>query len=36
MTPEEILSDHPDLEQGDFPAIYQFAAETTRRSYGDS
>ncbi len=30
MTEDEILEDHPDLEKADFPAIYQFAAETGR------
>jgi uncharacterized protein (DUF433 family) len=33
MTQEEVLADHPDLQAEDFPAIYQFAAEATRRSY---
>jgi uncharacterized protein (DUF433 family) len=27
MTEAEILDEHPDLEQEDFPAVYQFAAE---------
>ncbi|HEX4809661.1 MAG TPA: DUF433 domain-containing protein [Bryobacteraceae bacterium] len=34
MTEDEILSDHPDLEKADFPAIYHFAASATRRQYG--
>jgi uncharacterized protein (DUF433 family) len=28
MTEEEILDEHPDLEKADFPAVYQYAAET--------
>jgi uncharacterized protein (DUF433 family) len=28
MTEEEILEEHPDLEKADFPAVYQYAAET--------
>lgn len=31
MTEAEILDEHPDLEKDDFPAVYQFAAETGRR-----
>ena len=31
MTEAEILDEHPDLEKEDFPAAYQFAAETGRR-----
>jgi uncharacterized protein (DUF433 family) len=25
MTEDEILTDHPDLERADFPAVYRFA-----------
>jgi uncharacterized protein (DUF433 family) len=32
MTEEQILDEHPDLEKADFPAVYQFAAETGRRT----
>jgi uncharacterized protein (DUF433 family) len=28
MTEAEILEEHPDLANGDFLAVYQFAAET--------
>jgi len=31
MTEAQILEEHPDLEKADFPAVYQFAAETGRR-----
>ena len=31
MTEAQILDEHPDLEKDDFPAVYQFAAETGRR-----
>jgi uncharacterized protein (DUF433 family) len=34
MTEDEILSDYPDLEKADFAAVYQFAADATRQSYG--
>ena len=27
MTEAQILDEHPDLEQADFPAVYQFAAQ---------
>ncbi len=30
MTQEEILSQHPDLEQADFPAVFQYAAKAGR------
>ncbi len=33
MTEEEILSEHPDLEKDDFPALYQFAAENGRSAH---
>ncbi len=32
MTEAQILDEHPDLEKDDFPAVYQFAAETGRRA----
>lgn len=32
MTEEQILDEHPDLEKADFPAVYQFAAETGRQT----
>ena len=32
MTEAEILDEHPDLEKDDFPAVYQFAAETGRKA----
>lgn len=32
MTEAQILEEHPDLESEDFPAVYQFAAETGRRT----
>ncbi len=32
MTEEEILYEHPDLEKGDFPAVYQYAAENGRKA----
>jgi hypothetical protein len=32
MTEEQILDEHPDLEQGDFPAVYQFVADAGRRA----
>ncbi len=32
MTEEEILNEHPDLERGDFPAVYQYAAEAGRNA----
>ena len=32
ITESEILDEHPDLEREDFPAVYQFAAETGRRT----
>jgi hypothetical protein len=28
MSETQILDEHPDLEQADFSAVYQFAAET--------
>ena len=31
MTEDEIIDEHPDLEKADFPAVYQYAAETGRR-----
>ena len=31
MTEAQILEEHPDLEKEDFPAVYQFAAETGGR-----
>ncbi len=30
MAGEEILDEHPDLEKADFPAVYQYVAETGR------
>ena len=32
MTEAEILEEHPDLEKGDFVAVYQFAAQNGRTS----
>jgi uncharacterized protein (DUF433 family) len=32
MSEEQILDEHPDLEKADFPAAYQFAAETGRKT----
>ncbi len=32
MTEQQILDEHPDVEQGDFPAGYQFAADVGRRA----
>ena len=32
MTEQEILDEHPDLEKADFPAVYQYAAETGRQA----
>jgi len=32
ITEAQILDEHPDLEKDDFPAVYQFAAETGRRA----
>ena len=32
MTEQQIVDEHPDLEPGDFPAVYQFAAEAGRRA----
>jgi uncharacterized protein (DUF433 family) len=32
MTEEQILDEHPDLEKADFPAVYQYAAETGRQA----
>ena len=32
MTEEQILDEHPDLEKGDFPAVYQFVADAGRRA----
>ena len=32
MTEEQVLDEHPDLEQGDFPAVYQFVADAGRRA----
>jgi len=32
MSEEQILDEHPDLEKADFPAVYQYAAETGRRT----
>jgi len=31
MTGQEILSDYPELEPDDFPAVYEFAARMGRR-----
>lgn len=31
MTEQEILSDYPELEADDFPAVYEFAARMGRR-----
>jgi uncharacterized protein (DUF433 family) len=35
MSEEQILHEHPDLEKADFPAVYQFAAETGRKANFD-
>jgi uncharacterized protein (DUF433 family) len=35
MTEDEILADFPDLERGDFRAVYGFAAERERRLLTD-
>jgi len=32
MTEEDILNEHPDLKKGDFAAVYQYAAETGRKT----
>ncbi len=32
MTEARILNERPDLEKDDFPAVYQFASETCRRT----
>ena len=32
MTEAQILDEHPDIEQDDFPAVYQFAAEIGRKA----
>jgi len=32
MTEDEILDEHPDLEKADFPAVYQYAAELSRKT----
>lgn len=32
MTEAQILDEHPDLEKDDFRAVYQFAADTGRRT----
>jgi uncharacterized protein (DUF433 family) len=32
MSEQQILEEHPDLEKEDFPAVYQFAAETGRKA----
>ena len=32
MAEAQILDEHADIEKDDFPAVYQFAAETGRRS----
>jgi uncharacterized protein (DUF433 family) len=32
MSEDEILDEHPDLEKADFPAVYQYAADTGRRA----
>lgn len=32
MTEDDILFEHPDLEKADFPAVYQYAAETGRKA----
>ncbi len=32
MTETQILDERPDLEREDFPAVYQFAAETGRKA----
>ena len=31
MTEQEIISDYPELEPEDFPAVYEFAARMGRR-----
>ena len=33
MSEAEILEEHPDLEAGDFPEVYRFAAELGRQSH---
>jgi uncharacterized protein (DUF433 family) len=32
MSEDQILQEHPDLERADFPAVYQFAAESGRKT----
>ena len=32
MNEDQILEEHPDLEQLDFQAVYQFAAEVGRKA----
>jgi uncharacterized protein (DUF433 family) len=32
MSEDQILHEHPDLERADFPAVYQFAAESGRKT----
>jgi uncharacterized protein (DUF433 family) len=32
LSEEQILDEHPDLEKADFPAVYQYAAETGRKT----
>ncbi len=32
MTEEEILHEYPDLQKADFPAVYNFAAESCRKT----
>jgi len=32
MTEDEILNDHPDLQNTDFPAVYEFAAAMGRNA----
>ena len=34
MTEEEILEEHPGLENEDFAAVYAFAAEMADSAYG--
>jgi uncharacterized protein (DUF433 family) len=34
MTEDQILEEHPGLEQEDFAAVYAFAAEMTDARYG--
>ena len=31
MSEQEIIGDYPELEQDDFPAVYEFAARMGRR-----